>query len=810
MKIFLSILIVAIFAISCSKKSDVIIEIKTNESDFLIDEIGNVVAIEIVKNAKNYIYQDSVTPLMSVRYNGKIIHPIKAKKKTDGILLSYKNNIKAHIKITSKEAYVTFELISLSHNKDIDLIVWGPFSTTIDKVIGETVGVVQSEKYALAIQTLNAKTLGGYPWNENDCMPQLDIFDQDDPYDLNEEGKAYVLYRVEAAKPTAYGSSLQAYCRDRSEDRDVENLSHEFFESKAYDDGGYIGSKIALFACSRENILPTIGNIEIEEGLPHPLVEGVWNKETPLATSAYLIMSFGVDDIEKAIETTKKAGLKFLYHSGPFETWGHFKLNEKQFPDGIASMKECVEIADSNGITLGVHTLSNFISTNDAYVRPVPDKRLAKVGSSVLTKGVNKSQTKILIQSPKYFNQFKNNSLKTVMIDDELIKYASVSKEAPWTLLDCQRGAFGTKAAHHSKNHTISKLADHAYKVFLTDADLSIEIAKNISTLFNETGLRQISFDGIEGNRSMAMGNYGEILFAQAWYNNLNDDIKKHCIVDASRTTHFFWHIFTRMNWGEPWYDDFRESQVEYRLKNQKYFKRNLMPAMLGWFLMTSSTSIEDIEWLMARSAAFDAGYAFVTNYKSIEENGNSAQIMTLIGEWEKVRLAQLFSNEQKQRMENVDNEFTLKIINDKEWVLRQVFSSTFKHLPKVRQPGEPLYSTFSINNPSQKQAMGFMITAVDSDIENITIEIDNYKKIELPVVLKNGEHIKYSSGDKAYVYSKNWQVLKSFDINAANFNIDEGEHTIVVDGVFLNQGKEALLKLEIRTFGGDEVILME
>ncbi len=59
---------------------------------------------------------------------------------------------------------------------------------------------------------------------------------------------------------------------------------------------------------------------------------------------------------------------------------------------------------------------------------------------------------------------------------------------------------------------------------------------------------------------------------------------------------------------------------------------------MLGWFLMTPETSIEDIEWLLARSAAFDAGFAFVTNYEAVEKNANSDKIMDLIGEWEKYK----------------------------------------------------------------------------------------------------------------------------------------------------------------------------
>ena len=73
-------------------------------------------------------------------------------------------------------------------------------------------------------------------------------------------------------------------------------------------------------------------------------------------------------------------------------------------------------------------------------------------------------------------------------------------------------------------------------------------------------------------------------------------------------------------DWGEPWYGGFRESQTEYRFKNQAYFKRNYMPGMLGWFKMTPETSIEDIEWLLARASGYDAGYAFVASLESIEK----------------------------------------------------------------------------------------------------------------------------------------------------------------------------------------------
>jgi hypothetical protein len=420
---------------------------------------------------------------------------------------------------------------------------------------------------------------------------------------------------------------------------------------------------------------------------------------------------------------------------------------------------------------------------------------------------MDETQTEIPIESPDFFNQMDNNNMRTVMIGNELIRYGEVSREAPWKLLDCERGAFETTASAHKSGDEIAKLLDHAYKVFLTNTNLTIELSKNIAELFNQTGLRQISFDGLEGNRSTGLGVYGEALMPDVWYKNLSDEIRSHLIIDASRTTHFFWHIYSRMNWGEPWYAGFRESQTEYRMKNQKYFRRNFMPGMLGWFKMTPETSIEDIEWLLARSAAFDAGYAFVASYESIERNGNTDEILELIGDWEKVRLAGLFSDELKRTMEDTDTEFSLRKINNNEWNLYRVYSGKFIHEKKIRPPGEPTHSTFHFSHEGKEQPINFILNAIESDISSITMEIDNYKEIKLPTLLKSGEIIKYSGGEKAYVYDKNWHIIDEFDIDASALRIIRGDRSLTFNCKFSNTGKEPKVKLEIRTFGPAEKI---
>ncbi len=773
---------------------------------FLIELDSRAYVISLVDKTDglNYSPMDESVPLLTIRVDGQDFQSEKLIFEQGQLKLFYDaGKTVVTLAFEEKPTHLTFELTGIKSERKIDLVIWGPYPTTINKIIGETVGVVRGEKFALGLQALNPKTLGGYPWNENDCMPQLDIFDSGDYSDLSEEGKRYVLYRVEAAKPEDFGSTLQAYCRNRNEIRLVENWQHQGYVVPAFDDGGVVGSKIALLGCPVDQTLDFIGAVEIEEGLPHPLIDGSWGKQNQSASASYLILGFGEEDIGRALDYTKQAGLKYLDHPDPFETWGHFLLND-QFPSGRESLKKCVDKAESMGVHLGVHTLSNFITTNDPYVTPIPDPRLAKIGYSTITTHINSQQTEIPVASDFYFKQLKNNNLKTVQIEDELVQYGWVSETEPFTLLDCQRGAFGTSPNAHTSGTEISLLADHAYKVFLSNADLTVEISENIAKLYNETGLRQISFDGLEGNRSTGMGNYGEILMVNTWYENLDENIRQHYIADASRTSHYFWHIYSRMNWGEPWYAGFRESQADSRFNNQKYFQRNLMPGMLGWFLMTETTSLEDIEWMLAKAAGYNAGFGFVSKYTTFENNGMTDEILMQINVWESARMQQVFSESQMEALRDVKNEFQLESDIDDNLKLYQIESVKFSHLNQEKQPGEPTFTTWKIENPYEAQPLQFIIRAIKADVTDIRFTLDNYKTIQIPGQLQKGEILKFDGSAGIIKYSETWQVLDEIPIES--LNIPSGEHQLAVDCRF-SGGKDAELKVELRVFSEGEII---
>lgn len=806
---FLTFFIFSLFLGSCSLPSETpIAEFSTSGFRMQLSDRGNLMALIDPVTGKNHLAQDSLAPLMSLRVKGIFQKPCAASFKNNTLHLEFEKQRNAQIKVTQKTSHITFELIALNQAKEVDLILWGPYPTTIDQIIGETVGVVRGETFALGIQSLNLKTLGGYPWHESDRMPQLDIFRAGDHSDISSRGDDGVLYRVEAAMPTPSGSSLQAYSRNRHQARIVEEFSHDKIVAPPYDDGGIVGSKIALFGCPVGQALQTLGILELEEGLPHPMIDGQWVKTAPNANASYLITGFTEDNVDQAIALTQKAGLKHLYHFGKtFENWGHFDLYKGEFPNGVEGLKKCVEKAAAQGIKIGTHCLSNFISTNDPYVTPIPDPRLAKVGSTQLSRAVEPSDTEIEIQSPDFFNQMKNNTLKTVVVGNELIRYGAVSGAAPWRLLDCSRGAFGTTVQAHPAGAKISKLLDHGYKVFLTDADLTVEMSNTLAELYNQTGLRQISFDGLEGNRSTGLGTYGESLMPHTWYNALAPELKDHLIIDASRTTHFFWHIYSRMNWGEPWYAGFRESQTQYRFNNQAYFQRNFMPGMLGWFKMTAQTSVEDMEWMLAKSAAYAAGYALVADAESVAQNGNTDRILQKVGDWEQLRLSNAFTEDQKTAMLDNDREFTLHKIDAQNWYWQEVHASIFSHPMKVLQPGEPLQSTFEFHNPAPDQVLQFVLSAEKAAISEISLEINHHQKIQLPLSLKKGQRLQYKGGDQLWVLDAQWNRLKSHKVSPSDFRVKSGNNNLGVDGQFKNAEAAAQLKLEIKTLGKSQKI---
>ena len=616
-----------------------------------LDRKGRFTEIKDVHSAIDYLCKDTLAPLITVIADQRRYHPDEMDYKASAkIIRLHFRSLQAviDVKVALRKTHLRFEVVKAEPANAIEGIVWGPIPTIISKTVGEIIGVVRDDRVGLGIQVLNPKTLGG---------------------DYNPEGQSW--NRGDAAVKRNWGSLLQAFSLNRDKPRYADTWGGDNKHTPIQPVKGetVVGSSIALFLCEVDKTLDIIEQIELAEKLPHLTIKGVWAKKAMQRGHSYLISDFKESEIDEMILHTKRSGLIGLYHEGPFKNWGHYDLNPEYFPGGKAGLKACAKKAREAGLYFGVHCLTNFINTTDAYVTPVPDDRLALTGYGLLVNAIDDSAREIEVSTKEYFEKEAGNTLHTVKIGKELIKYKTVTQTAPYKLLDCQRGAFGTKASVHQLMDTVGKLYDHPYEVFFPNLELQREIAKNLATFFNETGVSHLDFDGHEGCLASGQGDYAINLFAKDFYDNLDHEV----LNGTSLSKTYYWHINTFCNWGEPWYGGFNESMQEYRIRNQELFDRNFMPHMLGWYLLTKTTTLAEMEWMLARAAGYDAGFAMVARTASLRGNPTTDILLDAIREWEEARLSMAFSEDQKERLKNPANTFHLEKIAAGEWNLVQL-----------------------------------------------------------------------------------------------------------------------------------------
>jgi len=220
-KIYL-LLITVFFIVLKISASDITYE--TSDLKISLNDKGYVVGIFDKQKKAEYLANDQMAPLLSIRVNNVFEHPNQLLQKNDVLTLSFsKNKVQVEIRVITKLNYISFELIGITKNENIELIVWGPYPTKISETIGECVGVVRNNQFAIGIQSLNVKTLGGYPSEENDIEPAFDIFATDNIVDLSADWKKKKHYRGQTAKVQDFGSVLQAYCRNRNKRRIIAN-----------------------------------------------------------------------------------------------------------------------------------------------------------------------------------------------------------------------------------------------------------------------------------------------------------------------------------------------------------------------------------------------------------------------------------------------------------------------------------------------------------------------------------------------------------------------------------------------------------
>jgi hypothetical protein len=762
-----------------------------------INDRGRLTSLRDTVNNIQYLTDDLESVVLKVqKFNSDYTDPVSLKvhkpvSNKSELLIEYPDAVSAKVEVLLKDGYLTFELVSIEPEDQVEYVKWGPYHTDIDEIVGTAVGVVRNKSYGIGIQSLNVKTLGGYEIeNRNRFGNTAEAME-----------RATRLEKIKIKK----GSRLQAHSKNRTIERVTNYIKMTGIRELPVPGETVVGSKIALFGSLAEEILDVIGIIEISEGLPHPVIEGEWVKKSKKANPSKFIVSFSEKNIDECLSLAKKAGIKYLYTPGIWESWGHFGINKNPFPNGYEGVRACVEKAEKEGIKLGAHTLSSFIKPWDPYITPKPHPHLAIECVTKLVSDIERDATEILvmenphIDSSSSFIPDRFNPYHVVRIGDELIEYETVEGQGPFVLKNCTRGAFDTLAGAHKKGQKVSKLITHGYRVFFPDIVLLPEVARNLARAYNLTGLKMIGLDGHQQCSYSGHESYANELFAKTFYDALDD---KTVINSSSELHHFHWHIVSCISWGEPWGSDFRSSMADYRFEKLEYLQKNYVPLKIGQYRFNKIKQMADIEWLLARCAGFDAGFDLYISPDQVEEHPFGEEILATIKLWLKAIEENAFNEGEKEILRNPQNEFQLNYI-DGRWELelagqwdseseevvslesRNTFQDNllhgsfdskqisitedFMHASLSREPGEPsIMSEWDFYNPFSEQPLQFVVrlpSEAEEYIKNIILNVDGTQRTLIPVELKPGQYLVADGQDRIRIYDTNHEQIQKINV---------------------------------------------
>jgi len=178
----------------------------------------------------------------------------------------------------------------------------------------------------------------------------------------------------------------------------------------------------------------------------------------------------------------------------------------------------------------------------------------------------------------------------------------------------------------------------------------------------------------------------------------------------------------------------------------------------------------------------------------------------------ETARVKGMFPESQKQRMQDIKNEFHLEAAGTDAYKLVPVQNAYFTYQQVMKQPGEPTFSTFNFNSEGEQQPVAFIITMAmknDSDpdvtFDNPSLVINQQDALLLPLSLKRTD-ILYCDGNTLKLYNKQWQLQQTISLSKPLPVLSAGKNTILFDGKYSGSNGPDI-KIEVRAKGAPELL---
>ena len=454
------------------------------------------------------------------------------------------------------------------------------------------------------------------------------------------------------------------------------------FRASTTAEHGLVGHRIGLAAGPREQLIPMLRAMAENEPVPQSRSGGPWAMGAAETRGSYLFADLAAKDTDAWIELARRGGFTNIHLHGWWNSLGHYEPRTAYFPNGLEDMKAAAARIRAAGLKPGIHTLTACISTNDPWVTPVPSPHLIASNSYTLAKPLAAADTTIFVNEPPGPNHdvvwsYSSNG-NALRVGSELIRYSAISREPPYAFLECERGAFKTQGAAHPEGTAVDYLQQR-YLAFYPDpkSPLAAELADRIARVYNECGMEMIYFDGSEGMRSR----FGIDTMRWLIFQRLHGGV-----TEASCWGHNSWWIHSRLGaWDHPVWA-MRQFHDQHIRQAARFRQSDLLEPQLGWWAPRGPSNVarghfpDETEYFVAKNLAIDGPMSIQgVSVANRPWNARIEEYFTILGWYERMRLARYFDDATLERVGEPGRDFRLRLGVDGQWQFTPV------HLAKHR-----------------------------------------------------------------------------------------------------------------------------
>ena len=431
----------------------------------------------------------------------------------------------------------------------------------------------------------------------------------------------------------------------------------------------------------------------------------------------YVVADFTESDLPKMLELCHQGGFEMLIEKDPFSTYGHYEWNPNFAPEGDKSVKRMVKSAEYEGVTLGLIVQEEFISLNDAYFSQKYFKQYQCSEPLRLFDEITATDVDIALRRSESMKSL--STLNLLLIDDEMVSIGTLEFAGDLVLLHhCTRGLYGTKKASHGVNAKAYKIYDTPDRCVLPAGELLEQVRQNLADRLANTEVSCVLHKGDPGQELLE--NSVRVRQVESWE---NDGI-------ANNT--------------------------------------------LGWFGIhaadkkRAATSMEELEWLLSKSAAFDACYGLMLD-PAAQNHGAISEMIEKIKQWNTLTQNKAFNSLQKETMRDPYLDWHLEkrtdsLFNLYPWNFSRRYQCDLHEVDTGLLQGEPW-----IWNVEEEGGFGLRLQ-VEGNVD-ITNPMVNTSKglLMFPCTIKPGQRLIYDFEEVAYVMDANLKILQEVAIEGVS-----------------------------------------